>query len=177
MTNPSNDSQNPSERNRKCIGKLGEKIYFRDPASVNLKPRCLEPQLIMAPAILHIDDDKDLVEGLTARLGHRGFETEGAFNGLSGFKKAEQSVPDLIVLDYDMPGLRGDQVIEELKATPETKHIPIIVLTAVSNSSVKEKLMDRGADVFMKKPFKFEEVHDNIVELLGVDPRETAMVG
>ena len=119
-----------------------------------------------APLVLHVDDDVDLVDAVTSRLRASGFRVACALDGVTGIQSALLFPADAIVLDYDMPNGRGDTVIDLLKGNKKTAKIPIVVLTAVHQKGLKRQLLNRGADVFMTKPFEFDELEATISSLL-----------
>ncbi len=121
---------------------------------------------VKAPLILHVDDDVDLVDAVTSRFKASGFRVASALDGISGMHAALVHPADAIILDYDMPNGRGDKVIELLKANENTCKVPIVILTAVHKRSLKRRLLAQGADVFMTKPFDFEELENTVAQLI-----------
>ena len=119
--------------------------------------------------VLHIDDDVDLVDAVTARFGAAGYRVASALDGRSGFEAALRGPTHAIVLDYDMPNGRGDTVIRNLKQNSQTRHIPIVVLTAVHENGLARRLLNEGADRFMTKPFEFSELHETVKALISAD--------
>ena len=125
-----------------------------------------------APLILHVDDDVDLVDAVTSRLSAAGYRVASALDGVSGMQEALRHPASAIILDYDMPNGRGDVVIDLLKSNDRTAEIPIIVLTAVQKKGLKRTLLSKGANVFMTKPFEFDELQATIEKLLNGDDDE-----
>ncbi len=138
---------------------------FLDNGHSNRRPH-MRTKDANTPLILHVDDDQDLVDAVTARLKAHGFRVACALDGVSGVQAALLFPADAIILDYDMPNGRGDTVIELLKNNDTTKNIPIVVLTAVHQKGLKRELLSKGADVFMTKPFEFDELQETISSLL-----------
>ena len=110
--------------------------------------------------ILVIDDQPGNVFLLQDRLNREGFNVVTAYEGISGIKKAQEEIPDLILLDVMMPGLDGFETCLEISKMKETKHIPIILVTALNSSEDTQKGFDCGAFDYIKKPF-------NKIELLA----------
>lgn len=108
--------------------------------------------------ILVIDDEVLLVKSTCLVLNVSGFETEGALDGTEGIRKAQSTVPDLILLDVMMPGMDGWSVLEKLKADETTKHIPVIIFTAKEYSDGKSLAQSKGAADFVAKPFEVQEL-------------------
>ncbi|PKL82001.1 MAG: response regulator [Ignavibacteriae bacterium HGW-Ignavibacteriae-3] len=108
--------------------------------------------------ILVIDDNPDNVFLLQDRLEREGFEVIKAYSGETGIQRAVEDKPDLILLDIMMPDISGFDVCKTLTAHPETKLIPIILLTALTEAdNIKEGLL-AGAFDYIKKPFNKVEL-------------------
>ncbi len=104
-----------------------------------------------AQKILLIDDDREIVQGLSIRLKAAGYETHCVFDGQSGIDAAIQNAPDAIVLDVRMPGMDGLTTLQEFRKRPVTKSIPVIVLSA---SVVDQaRALKLGARYFLEKPY------------------------
>jgi two-component system cell cycle response regulator len=103
--------------------------------------------------ILVIDDYPDNVFLLQDRLEHEGFEVIKAYEGSMGIQKAIEEKPDLILLDIMMPGVSGLEVCKKLSNTDETKLIPIILLTALTEAENLKDGLQAGAFDYIKKPF------------------------
>lgn len=116
--------------------------------------------------VLIVEDHKDLREYIASNLNTI-FNIVTANNGQSGLEKAEELVPDLIVTDVMMPEMNGIQFIKKLKKSPITSHIPIIMLTARDDSSVKNEGFLNGADQYLTKPFETAELQSRITGLIG----------
>ena len=138
---------------------------FLDNAQSPGKPH-IRTKDVNTPLVLHVDDDQDLVDAVTSRLKATGFRVAGALDGETGVQAALMYPADAIILDYDMPNGRGDIVIEMLKSNENTKNIPIVVLTAVHKKGLKRELLSKGADVFMTKPFEFDELQETVSNLI-----------
>lgn len=110
--------------------------------------------------ILVIDDLPENVFMLQDRLEHEGYEVITAYNGATGIEKAINESPDLILLDVMMPDITGFEVCKKLVNDPQTKDIPIILVTAKSGAEDTKEGLEAGAFDYIKKPF-------NRVELLA----------
>lgn len=117
--------------------------------------------------ILCVEDNEDNLYMLQRRLTRAGFEVKIAMNGAQGVDWAKTLLPDLIVMDLNLPGLDGFEATRQLKGQPETKHIPIIVLSAHDREKNREKALAAGCDEFETKPTDFEELIRKIRSLLG----------
>jgi len=108
--------------------------------------------------ILVIDDYPDNVFLLQDRLEHEGFEVIKAYDGEMGIQKAINEKPDLILLDIMMPGVSGYDVCKALSSKDETKLIPIILLTALTEADNLRAGLQAGAFDYIKKPFNKTEL-------------------
>lgn len=116
--------------------------------------------------ILIVDDDADLLKMLTLILSKGGYEVIKAENGIDGLAKAEEHRPDLIVLDVMMPLVDGFVVCRRLRANPVTRHLPIIMLSALERVDDKVKGFEAGADDYVPKPVDGKELLARVNALL-----------
>ena len=107
----------------------------------------------MAKKILIVDDEPHIIMMVRSRLIANGFAIITADNGVMGFETAKQEQPDLIILDVLMPEMNGIETLIKLKATEETKNIPVIMFTAKGQSEDVEKAQAAGAVDYIVKPF------------------------
>jgi len=114
----------------------------------------------MAPenTILVIDDIPENVEVLLNFLNQSGFKVLISHDGEMGLETAEYALPDLILLDILMPGWDGFETCQRLKANPKTQDIPVIFMTALSDTLEKVKGFQVGAADYITKPIQYEEV-------------------
>ena len=117
--------------------------------------------------ILCVEDNEDNLFMLQRRLTRAGFEVKVAMNGAQALDWAKTLLPDLIVMDLILPGLDGFEATRRLKSQPETKHIPIVVLSAHDREKNREKALAAGCDGFETKPTDFEALVQKIHSLLG----------
>ena len=108
--------------------------------------------------ILVIDDNPTNLQVLYKALSDRGYEVLVEMDGKSGIELVKNSPPDLILLDVMMPGIDGFETCSRLQADPLTKEIPIIFMTALSDTVDKVKGLSLGAVDYISKPFQQEEV-------------------
>ena len=115
--------------------------------------------------ILIVDDEKDMCELLSMNLSLKGYATEKAHDGKAALEAIKKRSPDLIILDVNMPKMDGFQLLKKLKSTPLYARIPIIMLTVKKEPVYLDKGITLGADFYLDKPFKFENLM-NFVELI-----------
>lgn len=105
------------------------------------------------PRILVVDDLVENTLILEGFLEPKGFAVTVTHNGEAALRSVEESLPDMILLDLMMPGMNGFEVCRRLKKDPRTRHIPVIVLTGMSDRESNVKAVEAGADDFLHKPF------------------------
>ena len=106
----------------------------------------------MTARILVVDDIPANVRLLEAKLKAEYFEVLTASDGPAALEAAQAQAPDLILLDVMMPGMDGFEVARRLKADPKTRHIPIVMITALTDTSDRVRGLEAGADDFLSKP-------------------------
>lgn len=102
--------------------------------------------------ILIVDDDHAILESMKYLLEYAGYEVKTEEDG--SFVDEFWTKPDLILLDYWLPNQNGGEITKKLKSKEETKHIPIIIISASLN--IKELVEKAGADDFLSKPYDME---------------------
>ncbi|MGD8230237.1 MAG: response regulator [Desulfobacteraceae bacterium] len=123
------------------------------------------------PYILVVDDDPDLVETVAMMLESKGCEVGMAYDGIEGEESIKQRPPDLVILDIMMPRKDGYVLCAEMKADPETKDIPVVLLTAVGEAVPTTKYthadgMATEADDYIPKPIDTEGLWEVVSNLL-----------
>ena len=117
--------------------------------------------------ILVVDDEIYIVHILDFSLGMEGYEVLTALDGEQALEKARAEHPDLIVLDIMMPKLDGYETCKILKAEPETKDIPVILLSAKGRNVDQKIGFEVGADDYITKPFSPRKLVERINAILG----------
>jgi two-component system cell cycle response regulator DivK len=112
--------------------------------------------------ILYVEDNDDNIFVLKTRLSRAGFAVIIATDGAQGVAMAVSDQPDLILMDLSLPVLDGWEATRRIKAAPETKHIPIIAITAHAMTGDREKAMAAGCDDFDTKPVELARLLEKI---------------
>jgi len=120
----------------------------------------------MMPRILVIDDDAAIAELVAINLEMAGYEVTHAEDGIKGQALAIQMLPDLIVLDLMLPRVDGFTVCQRLRRDDRTADIPVLMLTALSQTQDKVEGFNSGADDYLTKPFELEEMLARVRALL-----------
>lgn len=128
--------------------------------SVHFITMSVDQPLLMPdkPLILIADDEEDVRDLVAMNLRRAGFRIDEAVDGIEAVSKATTSRPAAIILDVMMPGRDGYRVCQELRADEETKHIPIIMLTAKGQTHERVAGLEKGADDYLAKPFSPKEL-------------------
>ncbi|MGD2206837.1 MAG: response regulator [Anaerolineae bacterium] len=121
--------------------------------------------------VLIADDRLDNVELVRDLLTMQGYEVISATNGREALDRIRQHLPDLVLLDLDMPLLNGYQVCEQMKADPATADIPVLMLTAWAEPEQRVKGLRLGADDYVAKPFDYRELLERVKTRLRAKQR------
>ena len=110
------------------------------------------------PKILIVDDDQDTRQLLKIRLEANGYEIAFAADAVTAIAIAREEKPDLVLLDFGLPGGDGVVVMERLKTFPALAHIPIVVVSAREPSATEPRATAAGAAAYVQKPIDNEEL-------------------
>jgi DNA-binding response OmpR family regulator len=117
--------------------------------------------------ILIVEDEEILLTALSEELKQEGFEVVGAKDGVEGVEKALSAKPDLILLDLVMPRLDGIGALKQMKDHPESKEIPVVILTNLSDYDKISDALSLGAmDYLVKANYRLEELVNKIKTVL-----------
>jgi two-component system, cell cycle response regulator DivK len=119
--------------------------------------------------ILYVEDNDDNVYMLKSRLERKGFSGIVARDGAEGIAMAVDQKPALILMDLSLPVIDGWEATRQLKARPDTRHIPIIVITAHAMEGDRESALATGCDDFDTKPVQFPRLLGKIQSLLPTE--------
>jgi len=120
--------------------------------------------------ILYVEDNEDNVYVVKSRLTRAGFTILIAADGAQGVVMASTEQPDLILMDLSLPVLDGWEATRRIKAAPETKHIPVVALTAHAMAGDREKALAAGCNDFDTKPIELPRLLEKIRALLPEQP-------
>jgi two-component system phosphate regulon response regulator PhoB len=120
----------------------------------------------MKASILIVEDEEALTEVLRYNLEADGYEVSTVARGDEADLRLKEKTPDLVILDWMLPGLSGIELCRRLRARPETKQLPIIMLTARGEESERVRGLATGADDYIVKPFSVPELSARVRALL-----------
>lgn len=120
--------------------------------------------------VLVVDDDESLVELIVDALERDGrFEVRSANNGFGAGMLINEFRPDVIVLDFMLPGMNGKEVCQLVRSERSNDDVKIICISGMADQSKIQELRDAGANDFMKKPFDVDELINRICQMLDVE--------
>ena len=118
--------------------------------------------------VVCVEDEPEIIDLIRLILGRKGFDLTGATGGLEGLEAIRRVKPDLVLLDLMMPDMDGWEVYQQMKADPELKNIPVIVVTAKAQSIDKILgLHIAKVDDYVTKPFGPQELLQSVERVLS----------
>lgn len=124
----------------------------------------------MNPEVLIIDDEWAVSRAISARLEASGFSTRIAPTGEEGLQSITESTPDVVILDLRMPDIDGLEVLRRLRAEPNGLNVPVVMVTANVQDSVRGEAMALGARAFFGKPFDQRDLVETLRRLVSPKP-------
>lgn len=117
--------------------------------------------------ILVVDDEPEIVRVILKIMEARGHEVTTAIDGPTALEKVQEAAPDVIILDLNLPKMDGFEVCQRLKSNPDTRHIPVVMMTAAYvRVEDAEHGTALGADEYVTKPFLREVLIHNVERLM-----------
>jgi len=116
--------------------------------------------------ILIVDDTPDIIKLLDFLLKKMGYSVVSALTGQQALDQIRLQIPDLVLLDFHLPDLSGVDICKALKADPAFMHIPVILMSASSDESVRKHQAEAQADGFLMKPFLRKDLEKLTAEFL-----------
>jgi two-component system, cell cycle response regulator DivK len=123
--------------------------------------------MIVAKRVLVVEDDADHRDVCVTILRHHHYEVVEAADGEEAIRRVGECPPDLVLMDAMLPVMDGWQATATLKGTPVTKHIPIIILTALAMAPDRERSVEEGADAYIAKPCDPKRVVEEVRRIIG----------
>jgi len=119
--------------------------------------------------VVCIEDEPEMIDLVRLILGRKGFDVIGADGGIVGLETVKREKPDIVLLDLMMPDMDGWEVYQQIKADPELREIPIVVVTAKAQSIDKVLgLHIAKVDDYITKPFGPQELLESVEKILGM---------
>jgi CheY-like chemotaxis protein len=122
----------------------------------------------MPLTILIVEDNSELLDLLVRAIRRLGdFIVEGKLNGISGWQRVQELHPDCIIVDLTIPGITGSQLIQQIRANPQTSAIPIIIMSALPESEVRQTGILSLANAYLTKPTMPQTIVTTILQLVN----------
>ena len=119
----------------------------------------------MSTVLIVEDNDKNMKLARDV-LQAKGYQTLEAETGEDGVKLAREKVPDLVLMDIQLPGINGIEAFKQLRADPKTARIPVVALTASVTPTDRSQITAAGFDAFVSKPINLKEFLDTVKRLV-----------
>ena len=122
------------------------------------------------PLVMVVDDSVTMRKVTSRVLERNNFEVATAKDGIDALERMADMIPDLMLLDIEMPRMDGYELATAMKADPRMRNVPIIMITSRTGEKHRQRAMDLGVQGYLGKPYQEVELMRNVFELLGVDP-------
>ena len=116
----------------------------------------------MGRRVLLVEDEINIFEAISFLLSRDGWEVSGHGNGATAVQEIARLNPDVLVLDVMLPGRSGLDILRDLRARPETKDLPVLMLTAKGQSKDRDLALALGANAYLTKPFSNSEMVETL---------------
>ena len=116
--------------------------------------------------IVLVEDEIDTAKVIVKRLATAGYNVMVSQDALQAFRIINEERPDLVILDLMLPGRGGLSVLERMRLSAFTTHIPVVVLTGMKDETHKKKVLDEGVDAYLEKPYEAQELLTVIKDIL-----------
>jgi len=125
-----------------------------------------KPETRERPGVMVVDDSLTVRKVTGKHLQKRGFDVMVAKDGLDAVEQLRDRVPDIMLVDIEMPRMDGYELTSRVRAESRLKHIPIIMITSRAGTKHRQRAFDLGVDTYMSKPYQEQELFENIDTLL-----------
>lgn len=122
----------------------------------------------MTKRVLVIEDSQVIQRLIEVCLRPAGFEVEMCLDGPSGLAAVGDLIPDLVILDVGLPGMTGWDVLSGIRANPAAEDVRVMMLTGDVHEEVRRQALELGADAYLAKPFRPQELRELATSLAGV---------
>jgi DNA-binding response OmpR family regulator len=116
--------------------------------------------------VLVVDDDKSARTLLTIMLKRKGFDPMVAENSVDALEQLNHTIPDLIILDYMLPGMNGIELCRTIRQRPDTAKVPILMLSARGDHIIVMEAKEAGANDYLSKPLLIDEVTEKLTSII-----------
>lgn len=130
-----------------------------------------------AARILVVEDAANDIRLLGTLLSEQGYGVSVARSGEEALEQLDREVPNLLLLDVILPGMSGYELCQQVRATPATRHVPVLMITALQPDEDRQRGLDAGADDFLVKPINRVELLARVRTLLRLDALHRELTG
>jgi len=124
------------------------------------------PQEARTPVVMVVDDSITMRKVTSRVLENHSLEVVTAKDGLDAAEKLRDVVPDLILLDIEMPRMDGYELLEHVRADARLRHVPVVMITSRAGQKHRKKARDAGANDYLTKPYQEPELVEKVSEML-----------
>lgn len=117
--------------------------------------------------VMLVEDELNILEAISFILSRDGWEVHGHGNGATALDEITRRGPDVVVLDVMLPGRSGLDILRDLRGAPETRGLPVLMLTAKGQTRDRDMAMALGANAFLTKPFSNSEVLETLHRMVA----------
>lgn len=121
----------------------------------------------MAKTVLLVEDEPNIIEAIGFILSRAGYQVFSHGDGATALDAVARETPDMLILDLMLPGRGGLDILRDLRAAPDTKALPVLMLTARGQKHDREQAERLGVSAFMTKPFSNADVLEQVQRLIG----------
>jgi chemosensory pili system protein ChpA (sensor histidine kinase/response regulator) len=133
------------------------------------EPAAAEPQESRQPLVMVVDDSITMRKVTSRVLENHSLEVLTAQDGLDAVEKLHDRVPDLMLLDIEMPRMDGYELLQHVRADARLRHVPVVMITSRAGQKHRKKARDAGANDYLTKPYQETELVDKVGELLSME--------
>ena len=126
-----------------------------------------EPEVRARPVVMVVDDSLTVRKVTSKHLQKRGIDVLVAKDGIDAVEQLRDHVPDVMLVDIEMPRMDGYELTTRVRSDENLKHIPIIMITSRAGAKHRQKAFELGVDMYMSKPYQEDELYNNIDNLLA----------
>lgn len=120
--------------------------------------------------VLVVEDDRQTAESLAAQLGILGHTVAITLSPRAALQQLNQVIPDVIFMDMNMPGVNGIEVLRFLRRDPTTTAVPVIIVSAEEEDSIKTAAREAGANHYIVKPPTLEQIEEALAKVMNITP-------
>jgi DNA-binding response OmpR family regulator len=121
----------------------------------------------MDKRVLLIEDEPSIIEAIRFILTRDGWAVQSHSEGGTAVARVREAMPDVVILDVMLPGKSGFDILDDLRADPDLRHLPVLMLTARSQAADRARAARAGASIYMTKPFSNAEVLASVKALVA----------